>query len=71
MQNCPTLKSLDIAETDQTQISIGKILYFTEHSSLTSLNISRIIPNSYYSSYNACDLADDLSTTITVTKLLI
>ncbi|CAG9771068.1 unnamed protein product [Ceutorhynchus assimilis] len=60
LENCPDLKNLDIGETDQTLESIESLLMMIEKSQLKSINISRIIPNSYYSKYNNSTLADDL-----------
>lgn len=64
IENCPTLEDIDIAETDQTLESIESILIVIEHAPIKALNISRIIPNSYYTKYNKGTLADDLSVTL-------
>lgn len=60
IEKCPMLELLDISETDQTLESIESILILIEKSQLKHLNISRIIPSSYYSKYNDSILADDL-----------
>ncbi|CAG9855901.1 unnamed protein product [Phyllotreta striolata] len=61
IQVSPTLEILDIAETDQTLESIESLLIIIEASNIKVLDISRIIPNSYYTKYNQATLADDLS----------
>lgn len=60
IQNCPTLELLDIGDTDQTLDGIEAVLILVEGSNLKHLNISRIIPASYYSQYNDSTLAEDL-----------
>ncbi|XP_050298252.1 leucine-rich repeat-containing protein 34-like [Anthonomus grandis grandis] len=61
IDRCEELETLDIGETDQTNESIEAILIVIEKSSLKSLNISRIIPKTYYSKYNTANMADNIS----------
>lgn len=61
IQQCESLRYIDIAETDQTLESIESILIVVEHSKLNGMNISRVIPSSFYSKYNTTIVADDLS----------
>ncbi|XP_056629845.1 leucine-rich repeat-containing protein 34-like [Diorhabda sublineata] len=70
IERCPTLVLIDIAETDQTLESVESILIVTEASNLKVLDISRIIPNSFYSRYNKSTLADDLSVALKLNENL-
>ncbi|XP_050300749.1 leucine-rich repeat-containing protein 34-like isoform X2 [Anthonomus grandis grandis] len=60
IENFRTLETLDIGETDLTLESVECLLMVIEKSLLKSLNMSRIVPNSYYSKYDDSTLADDL-----------
>ncbi|KAG5877515.1 hypothetical protein JTB14_011310 [Gonioctena quinquepunctata] len=71
IQSCPTLENIDIAQTDQTLESIESILIVIEHSTLRALDISRIIPLSYYTKYNSATLADDLSVALKMNETLV
>lgn len=57
---------IDIADTDQSLESIESILIVIERSTLEVLDMSRIIPNSYYTRYNMATLADDLGAVLEV-----
>ncbi|XP_030753299.1 ribonuclease inhibitor-like [Sitophilus oryzae] len=61
IENCTSLETLHIGETDQTLESIESLLIVIEKSSLRSVDISRIIPQTFYSSYSDSILADDLA----------
>ncbi|CAH1117752.1 unnamed protein product [Phaedon cochleariae] len=71
IDRCPSLEYIDIAETDQTLESIESILIVIEHSTIKVLDISRIIPNSYYTKYNKATLADDLSVVLKLNQTLV
>ncbi|XP_076273168.1 uncharacterized protein LOC143204505 [Rhynchophorus ferrugineus] len=70
IENCPTLEILDIGETDQTLESIECLLIVVEKSTLKSINISRIIPLSFYSGSNNSILADDLAVLLKLNSTL-
>ncbi|XP_050503793.1 leucine-rich repeat-containing protein 34-like [Diabrotica virgifera virgifera] len=71
IERCPTLELMDIAETDQTLESIESILIVTEDSHLKALDISRVIPNSFYTRYNESTLADDLAVALKLNEYLV
>ncbi|XP_060531955.1 leucine-rich repeat-containing protein 34-like isoform X1 [Cylas formicarius] len=70
IENCPTLEDLDIGETDQTLESIESLLIIIEKNPLKTLNMSRIIPNSYYARCNNSTLADDLGVLLKLNQTL-
>ncbi|KAL1505680.1 hypothetical protein ABEB36_005186 [Hypothenemus hampei] len=70
LEKCPDLELLDIGETDQTLESIESILTLIEKGSLKHLNISKILPSSYYSQYNDTIVADDLGNLLKMNETL-
>ncbi|KAJ8948924.1 hypothetical protein NQ314_008326 [Rhamnusium bicolor] len=70
INRCPTLLHIDIAETDLTLDSIESILIVIEGSTLKILDISRIIPKSYYTKYDPATLADDLAVVLKHLEML-
>nr|XP_023030065.1 leucine-rich repeat-containing protein 34 [Leptinotarsa decemlineata] len=71
IQNCPTLENIDIAETEQTLESIESILIVIEDSTLKAVDISRIIPASYYTKFNTATLADDIGVVLKLNSTLV
>ncbi|KAJ8938205.1 hypothetical protein NQ318_011701 [Aromia moschata] len=71
IQNCLSLELLDIAETDQTWESIECILIVCEQSTLKVLDISKIIPPTYYTKYDPALLADELAVLLKVNAILV
>ncbi|KAJ8918337.1 hypothetical protein NQ315_008030 [Exocentrus adspersus] len=69
--NCPKLVHLDIAETNLSLESIESILIVIERCTLEILDMSRIIPNSYYTRYNVATLADDLGAVLETNETLV